>query len=405
MLLLALLLFPLLIAAKTTEKPIVQAILFFSPTCPHCHQVINELLIPMQEQYGDQLQMLGIDTSLPAGGELYGKAIEHFKIPENRLGVPTLIVGDVVLVGGSEIPARFPALVADGLSNGGISWPKIPDLALIIPELPPSADPDNEPEMGVSATAESGSIPQDPEPVSIPTAVLSGEEVSEAVIEETAGETSGVPTKAPSVHSLEKANNEAISSESAVPPADPVGFGLAGLALFGMVMALIYTARLIIRPLLSPATVPSPIYSLSWAVPALALFGLGVALYLSSVEVAQVEAVCGPVGACNIVQFSPYARLAGIPIAVLGALSYIAIIILWIGQRFLPDRISALSLLSLVALATFGTGFSIYLTAMELFAIRAVCAWCLSSAVFTTLLMILVARSVKGGSRQMKLTT
>jgi uncharacterized membrane protein len=36
--------------------------------------------------------------------------------------------------------------------------------------------------------------------------------------------------------------------------------------------------------------------------------------------------------------------------------------------------------------------FSIYLTLVELFAIRAVCAWCLSSAVFTTLLMLLAAR-------------
>ncbi len=60
------------------------------------------------------------------------------------------------------------------------------------------------------------------------------------------------------------------------------------------------------------------VYSLSWAVPALALIGLGVALYLSYVELLQVEAVCGPVGECNIVQASPYAQFLGIPIAVLG---------------------------------------------------------------------------------------
>ncbi len=64
----------------------------------------------MQEQYGDQLQIIGIDTSHQAGSELYQKAIESFKIPAGRRGVPTLIVGDIVLVGSSEVPARFPRL-------------------------------------------------------------------------------------------------------------------------------------------------------------------------------------------------------------------------------------------------------------------------------------------------------
>jgi uncharacterized membrane protein len=113
-------------------------------------------------------------------------------------------------------------------------------------------------------------------------------------------------------------------------------------------------------------------------------------LYLSYVEVARVEAVCGPVGECNIVQSSPYAQLLGIPVAVLGALSYIAIIALWSGHRFLLNRLSALSYLGLMILAIFGTVFSIYLTLIELFAIHAICAWCLSSAAIMTLLMVLV---------------
>ena len=81
-------------------------------------------------------------------------------------------------------------------------------------------------------------------------------------------------------------------------------------------------------------------HSLSWAVPILALIGLSVSLYLSYVEVARVEAVCGPVGACNIVQTSVYASLLGIPIAVLGALNYMAIIALWAGQHFLSRPFS-----------------------------------------------------------------
>ena len=358
----------------------------------------------MQDQYGDQLQIIGIDTSHPAGDELYGNAIEHFEIPQNRLGVPTLIVGDVVLVGSGEIPARFPELVKDGLLAGGIGWPDIPDLAVIIPDLPSSAAPDGEPEMVALTTVEPESIPQDPQPAPIPTAVSPGDDLSQDTTENTAVATGSLPRTVPSVQSLENVNTEPISSEGEIPPADPVGFALAMLALFGMPMALLYTSRLIIRPVLVPAAVPSVAYNLSWAVPALALIGLAVASYLAYVEVAQVEAVCGPVGECNIVQSSPYAQLIGIPVGVLGALFYFMIVVLWIGQRFLPDRLSALSLLSMVALTILGTGFSIYLTVIELFVIRAVCAWCLSSAVLTALLMILVAKRVNGESLQVILS-
>lgn len=400
--LLVLLLFSFLIAGQTAEQPVVQAILFYSPTCPYCHKVINELLIPMQEQYGDQLQVLGIDTSHPAGSDLYRRAVERFEIPDHRIGVPTLIIGDTVLVGSGEIPAQFPTLVEHALSAGGIGWPDISDLAVTIPDLPPSAGPGGDPEIVVPATAGLEGFPRDPEQGSAPADVA---DVSEAMGKETVGTSVVVPTAIPLVQSLENTDTDQITWESEIPPVDTVGFGLATLVLIGMVIALIYTARLIIRPSLITAARQSIAYNMSWTVPTLAMIGLIVALYLSYVEVVQVEAICGPVGECNIVQFSPYARLMGIPVAVLGMLSYIAIVILWIGARYLPDRFSARSMLGLFTLAIVGTGFSIYLTALELFVIRAVCAWCLSSAVVTTLILVLVIKSVNKGSRQVELGT
>ena len=48
----------------------------------------------------------------------------------------------------------------------------------------------------------------------------------------------------------------------------------------------------------------------------LLLLGIGIASYLSFVETSGTEAVCGPVGDCNTVQASDYARLFGIlPVA------------------------------------------------------------------------------------------
>jgi uncharacterized membrane protein len=50
------------------------------------------------------------------------------EIPQERQGVPTLIVGDTILVGSFEIPDQLPGIIEQGLENGGIDWPDIPGL-------------------------------------------------------------------------------------------------------------------------------------------------------------------------------------------------------------------------------------------------------------------------------------
>ena len=130
---------------------------------------------------------------------------------------------------------------------------------------------------------------------------------------------------------------------------------------------------------------------MDWAVPLLSLIGLGVAGYMAYVETQQVQAVCGPVGDCNSVQQSEYARLFGlIPIGVVGVLGYLAILAAWAIYRLSPGRIGQWAGLALWLMTAGGVLFSIYLTFLEPFVIGATCAWCLSSAVIMTLLLILV---------------
>jgi thiol-disulfide isomerase/thioredoxin len=128
--------------AQAAAEPVVRAVLFYSPTCPHCHQVINEVLLPMVDEYGEQLQIMGVDTSQAGGAQLYRTAVEHLQIPDDRRGVPTLVAGDTVMVGGSEIPNQFPGLVEKGLATGGIDWPDIPGLT----ELMAQAERESAPE-------------------------------------------------------------------------------------------------------------------------------------------------------------------------------------------------------------------------------------------------------------------
>ncbi len=316
-------------AAQSADAPVVQVIVFYSPTCPACHHVIEEVLEPMVNDYGDRLQIVGIDTSQPLGYQIYQAVVERYQIPPEQRGVPTLAVGDVVLVGGLQIPEQFPALVEEGLAAGGIGWPDIPGLAQVVSEA----------RMTIGSKG------------------------------------------------LQSAGTKASPGT--------IGIALAGVVLAGMVAALGYaawrvgTARQ--RLLQTPLT-----YAKTWAIPILGLMGLGIATYLAYVEITHVEALCGPIGECNIVQSGSYALILGIPVAVLGVLYYLAIGALWVGQRYLGGRWANLTILGLLGMTLFGVLFSIYLTCLELFVVRAVCTWCLGSAVVTTILMLLVVVPVTG---------
>lgn len=127
-------------------------------------------------------------------------------------------------------------------------------------------------------------------------------------------------------------------------------------------------------------------------IPLVALLGAAVAVYLMYIESSGAQAVCGPVGDCNAVQASEYARLFGaIPIGVVGLAGYVTILAAWLVGRG-DSSIADWGRLSLLAMAVVGMLFSIYLTFLEPFVIGATCAWCLTSAVAITLLIWLSVR-------------
>ena len=126
------------VPVASAQKVQVRALLFYSQSCGHCHKVITEVLPFLSEKYGDKLQIAGVDVGHQIGQQLYQSAIERFEIPENRLGVPTLIIGETILVGSLEIPEELPGLIEEGLENGGIDWPDIPGLREIMAEQPVS---------------------------------------------------------------------------------------------------------------------------------------------------------------------------------------------------------------------------------------------------------------------------
>jgi uncharacterized membrane protein len=124
----------------------------------------------------------------------------------------------------------------------------------------------------------------------------------------------------------------------------------------------------------------------------LALGGVGIAGYLTYVHYAGLHPVCGISHGCETVQTSSYAYLAGVPVAPLGLLTYLLILVTLRGR-------SENALLAGYVLTLIGFGFSLYLTYREVFTIHAICSWCVSSAIVFTLLFVLqTTRVLRAGS-------
>jgi uncharacterized membrane protein len=426
---------------------VVHAVLFASPTCPHCHKVIEEVLPPLLERFGGRFQVGVLSTATPVGQNLYWAAHRRFAVRQR--GVPLLVVGDSTLVGSDEIPRRLPGLVATYLAEGGVGWPDIPGLAELLarapsptpsapspaaaapaepapaPEPPPPAPPpaaperaplplatpepqtapappatpgppatlvpastpmppSREPDLRRAAPSRLAPVPRTATPPPPPTAAVSPAIARATTATSAAGAgrpdlpASSVPAP-PGLISVEAGVESGLMDHLRT---DPYGNGLALLVLFGMAAAILQSVTGLRRD--GPPAQGSRLDALN---PLLALAGLGVAAYLAHVEVQEIEAVCGPVGDCNTVQQSEYARLFGVvPIGVLGVAGFAAILAGWTVRRFGNGQARAWASLVLLALTGFGTLFSIYMTFLEPFVIGATCLWCLSSAVIMTAL-------------------
>lgn len=319
------------------DEPVVHVVMFYGPTCPHCHEIIKNVLPPLQERYGDQLDIMLVNTQSAEGDQFFHNSAFALGYPEKKHGTPLFVIGDTPLRGEEHAVDDLPVLIASALEAGGNDWPDLPGIEPFIEYH------------------------------------LAGADVGPLTV-----------TDMPIAERL---------------ALDPSGSVIAIIVLVLMLVSL-------------PVAVigwwrEGPVDALgdlqrSRVVVLLALVGLVVASYLAYVEMTDTEAVCGPVGHCNLVQQSPYATLFGIlPVGLLGVIGYLVILALVVWRRLAPavapDLVArfyglirfekAFKQWSFPLVAMFGVLFSVYLTTLEPFVIGAVCMWCVSSAI-TMMLML-----------------
>lgn len=417
-------------STRASERPmVVSAVLFWMEGCLQCHEVIEDVLLPLQEKYGAQLDIRVIELVTLEEVELFYEMAASYGIPRDQVGVPLLIIGDQMLIGGEQIPDALPGLIEKYLELGGVGLPGIAPFDNSLLALAPNSwSPTvhlllfwTSDCFACRVVVDEALIPlreQYGDQIDIQYVdVVSGEDVdrfyeiaaaygipkekadlpmilideqalvgSDQIISDLSGLVSTYlaagGTDLPDITNLVRAE----ATSEAVLPAKPDGFWVATGATIFMTLALGYALIAFFwRKLPAPS-----IHLTNIALPILVLIGLGLAGYLTYVETQALPAVCGPVGDCNAVQASSYARLFGVlPIGVLGIIGYVMILTAWVWNRLRRNTLANLAAGGLLGMTLFGTLFSIYLTYLELFVINAVCMWCVTSAVIMTLLLLL----------------
>lgn len=124
------------------------------------------------------------------------------------------------------------------------------------------------------------------------------------------------------------------------------------------------------------------------AIALLALVGIVIAIYMSLYKLGVMPTVACGTGSCEVVQNSPWAVFAGIPVPFIGVVGYGSIFLLamaGIRPRYAPDpRIAA----ALLVLSFTAVVFSTWLSYVEAVLIEAWCRWCIGSAVIASLLFL-----------------
>lgn len=309
--------------ASAASDPVVRAVLFFSPTCGHCEKVIQQDLPPLQARFGERLVIARINVTEPAGQQLYQATVARFNVPDERLGVPTLVVGQEYLVGSTEIPERFPEIIEINLATG-VAWPDLPGLEPFVQGLEKAAPAETAPEAASGVQRMIQRFLVDPLGNSLAVVVLLGMVISLGAVG----------------YSFVMGDAQEVRFWPAwiIPLLSVVGMGVAIYLTFVETTQ----ATAICGPIGDCNSVQKSPYA--------TLFGF-------------------------------------LPVGLLGLIGYIAILGLWLLQFRLSEANRRLTWLALFAISIFGLLFSIYLTFLEPFVIGATCIWCITSAIVMTLLV------------------
>lgn len=127
----------------------------------------------------------------------------------------------------------------------------------------------------------------------------------------------------------------------------------------------------------------------------LVILGLVVSVYMTIYKVLNADAMCLGSGDCSTVNASRYSEVNGIPVAVIGVIGYLAMLVThWLENQnpFFKKN----GVLLIFGMALTGFLFTAWLIYVEVAILKALCPFCLTSqAAMTILFGIAVTRLIK----------
>jgi len=124
----------------------------------------------------------------------------------------------------------------------------------------------------------------------------------------------------------------------------------------------------------------------SYCMLALTLIGIADAVYVAHGNYAGAPLWCPILDGCNLVINSPYSRVFGVPMSYYGFIYYV--FMFGLAARIAFDPFSNSLRFRVILYAVLGAASSMYFVYLQLGIIRAVCSYCLISAVTSFLLLL-----------------
>ena len=128
------------VARAQEGDAVVHAVVLLPTDCADCQTFVEEVLPPVQAQFGPQLDVLTVDSTTTEGEAV----IQALQDKMGSVGAvesnPVLVVGDQTMDGLGVISARFVAVVEEGLAAGGVDWPALDGLDALLAARRPTAE-------------------------------------------------------------------------------------------------------------------------------------------------------------------------------------------------------------------------------------------------------------------------
>jgi cytochrome c biogenesis protein CcdA len=125
------------------ENVKVEAYYFYSTTCSHCMDILQNIVQPLEAEHPGLLGIRLVELGESINYEALMKAESAFGIGASERGLPVVLIGDQMLNGEQQTREKFVSLVEAGLEGDGVKLPEIPGVdpaALVFSQVEPTPD-------------------------------------------------------------------------------------------------------------------------------------------------------------------------------------------------------------------------------------------------------------------------